>query len=52
MDHVKSAHPTFREELGIKSPGIDSNLSMDPFITYVSASQEYSLLDAMGSKSE
>ena len=36
MDRIKSAHPSFREELGIKCPGIDSNLSMDSFITYVS----------------
>ena len=37
MDHIKSAHPSFREELGIKSPGTESNLSMGSFITYVSA---------------
>ena len=38
MDHIKSAHPNFREELGIKCPGgTDSSLSMDSFITYVSA---------------
>ena len=37
MDYIKSAHPSFREELGIKRPGTDSNLSMDSFITYVSA---------------
>ena len=37
VDHIKSSHPSFREELGIKSLGTDSNLSMDIFLTYVSA---------------
>ena len=37
MEHIKAAHPSYREELGIGSPGEESKLSMDSFVTLVSA---------------
>ena len=37
MDHIKPAHPSFRDELGMKITGNDSNLSVKSFVTYFSA---------------
>ena len=37
MEHIKAAHPSYREELELGSPGDESKLSKDSFVTLVSA---------------